>query len=197
MPNETRRYRKKPLAVFEHGTRLYAPSDGEGCYRVVATDGDGKRLFHKFTREEVARAKARELEAYLATNTPVRGSGDRTVGALAGLYLEHLAGRSRRYQERQETFLRCWILPHLAGTPLADWTPTMSEEVLGKARRRLAPQTVQSLGSCMRSLVTFAHKSRWLPREVDPMWLVSYSLRADFQGEAAGFVPRDSLPNES
>lgn len=73
----------------------------------------------------------------------------------------------------------------------------MSEEVSGKARRRLAPQTVQSLGSCMRSLVTFAHKSRWLPRKVDPMWLVSYSLRADFQGEAAGFVPRDSLPNES
>lgn len=29
------------------------------------------------------------------------------------------------------------------------------------------------------------------------MWLVSYSLRGDFQGEAAGFVPRDFLPNES
>ena len=33
-----RRYRKKPLAQFEHGTRIYAPSDGESRYRVVATD---------------------------------------------------------------------------------------------------------------------------------------------------------------
>lgn len=197
MSDPARRYRKKPLAVFEHGTRLYAPSHGEGCYRVVATDTGGKRLFHKFSREEAARAKARELESYLASNTPIHGCGDRSVAALATAYLTHLEGRSRRYQERQEAVLRCWVLPRLAGTPVSDWSPAMSEEVLGAARRRLAPQTVQSLGSCMRSLVTFAHKSRWLPREVDPMWLVSYSIKGDFQGEAAGFVPRDLLPNES
>ena len=28
-----RRYRKKPLVQFEHGTRIYAPSGGESRYR--------------------------------------------------------------------------------------------------------------------------------------------------------------------
>jgi hypothetical protein len=32
------RYRKKPFARLEHGTRIYAPSPGEARYRVVATD---------------------------------------------------------------------------------------------------------------------------------------------------------------
>jgi hypothetical protein len=32
------RYRKKPLAQLEHGTRIIAPSPGEARYRVVATD---------------------------------------------------------------------------------------------------------------------------------------------------------------
>ena len=48
----------------------------------------------------------------------------------------------------------------------------------------------------MRSLVTFAHKSRWLPRDLDPMWLVSYSIKAEFQGQAIGFAPRSSLPTD-
>jgi hypothetical protein len=193
-----RRYRKKPLAAFENGTRIYAPSNGEDCYRVIAADAVGNRLFHKFAREEDARAKARELEAYLGSKTPLYGrrDGTRNVGALASVYMDHLASKSARYRERQDTFLRCWILPRLADTPLTEWTPTMSEEVLTEARRKLAPQTVQSLGSCLRSLVTFAHKSRWLPREIDPMWLVSYSLKGEFQGQAIGFVPRGSLPND-
>ena len=198
MAERPRRYRKKPLATFEHGTRIHAPSAGEKRYRVIATDVDGRRVFHKYVREDDARAKARQLEAYLASKTSLYGGrgGDRTVGALASLYVTHLAGRSVRYQERQDAFLRCWILPRLGKTPLAGWTSAMSEKVLTEARQRLAPQTVQSLGACMRSLVTFAHKSRWLPREVDPMWLVSYSSKGEFQGEAVGFVPDDSLPND-
>ena len=199
MAEGPRRYRKKPLAVFEHGTRIHAPSHGEDCYRVIATDGAGRRLFHKFSREEDARGKARELEAYLASNMPLhrRRDGGCTVRALASLYMAHLAGKSTRYQERQDAFLRCWILPRLGETVLSDWTPAISEEVLTEARYKLAPQTVQALGSCMRSLVTFAHKSRWLPREVDPMWLVSYSTKGEFQGEATGFVPRDSIPSRA
>jgi hypothetical protein len=63
-----RRYRKKPLAVFEHGTRIYAPSPGQPRYRVVATDADDNRVFRSFRAEAAARDKARELEAYLAAN---------------------------------------------------------------------------------------------------------------------------------
>lgn len=196
---QQRKYRRKPFAVFEHGTRIYAPTPTEDCYRVSASeDGTGKRLSFKFAREDDARAKARELEAFRASRTPIYGgkSGDRTVGVLAGLYIEHLKTRSTRYRERQDYLLRCWILPEIAEVTVSEWTPAMSEVVLGKARKKLAAQTVQGVGSCMRSLVTFAHKSRWLPRQVDPMWSVSYSAKAEYQGQAPLFVPRESLPND-
>lgn len=55
---------------------------------------------------------------------------------------------------------------------------------------------MQNVGSCLRSLVTFAHKSRWLGRDVDPMWHVAYSSRSEHQGESHGFIPRDTLPND-
>jgi hypothetical protein len=39
------RYRKKPLARLERGTRVYAPSPGEARYREVATDPvSGERI---------------------------------------------------------------------------------------------------------------------------------------------------------
>jgi hypothetical protein len=67
------RYRKKPLAQYEFGTRIYAPSGGEGRYRVVTVDlVTGQRVFHKFTSQDDARAKARELEGFLAAATPIR-----------------------------------------------------------------------------------------------------------------------------
>lgn len=199
MPARPRRYRKKPLAAFEHGTRLYAPTSGERRYRVVATDAAGGRLFHKFASEDDARAKARELEAYLADATPIRSTAERprTVAALAEGYLAHLGGRSLRYRERQETLLRRWVLPRLGEFAVSAWTPAMSEAVLTAARCQLAAATVQTLGSCLRSLVTFAHKARWLPRDVDPMWGVGYSARAEHQGQAVGFIPRGNLPNDA
>ena len=53
------RYRKKPLAQFEHGTRIYAPTANEPRYRVVATDPtNDERIFVKCPSEEHARAKA-------------------------------------------------------------------------------------------------------------------------------------------
>lgn len=193
-----RSYRRKPLAIFEHGTRLYAPSAGEDRYRVVAMDVGGSRLFYKFVSEAEARRKAREVESYLANRTPLRSTPDqpRTVAALAHDYLLHLRGRSVRYQERQATFLRHWILPRLGDVTVSNWTPALSEEILTLARQRLAPATLQGLGSCLRSLVTYAHKARWLPREADPMWQVGYSARAVHQGQAIGFIPQDHLPND-
>ena len=81
----TRRYRKKPFAVFESGTRIYAPSRNVSRYRIVATDAEGHRVFHSATSEEDARAKARQLEAHLASAVPLGPSsnGPRTVAALA------------------------------------------------------------------------------------------------------------------
>jgi hypothetical protein len=133
-----RSYRRKPLAIFEHGTRLYAPSAGEDRYRVVAMDVGGSRLFYKFVSEAEARRKAREVESYLANRTPLRSTPDqpRTVAALAHDYLLHLRGRSVRYQERQATFLRHWILPRLGDVTVSNWTPALSEEILTLARRQ-------------------------------------------------------------
>jgi hypothetical protein len=81
------RYRKKPLAQLEHGTRIYAPSPAEVRYRVVATDPlSGDRIFVKCRTEEAARAKARELEQFIAQTAPIRDpqdAGPRTVERLA------------------------------------------------------------------------------------------------------------------
>lgn len=198
MDAPTRRYRKRPLAVYEHGTRIYSPSTGEDRYRVVATDPAGRRTHHKFPTEESARARARELEAARVASGHYGALRDdvRTVEHLAHLYLGHLQNRSTRYRERQDGLLRRWILPQLGTTALSEWTPALSEEVLGRARQGLAPQTARSVGSCMRSLVTFAHKSRLLPKDLDPMWLVSYAVRPEQQGQAAGFIGRATLPND-
>lgn len=193
-----RQYRKKPFAIFEHGTRIYAPSAAYGGYRVVAKDPSGRRLFLTFDSEADARAKAREVEAYIAAGASMRSADNdhRTVGVLVDRYLEHISTKSARYQERQDSLLRNWVLPILGDTLVPDWTPAASDEVLARARARLAPATVQSLGSSMRSLVTHAHKSRWLPRDVDPMWRVSYSAKAEFQAQAVGFIAREALPTE-
>jgi hypothetical protein len=98
------RYRKKPLAQLEHGTRIYAPSTSEARYRVVATDPvSGERIFVKCRTEDQARAKARELEQFIAQSAPIRDpqdAGPRSVERLAGCYVEdHLSGLSLRFRE--------------------------------------------------------------------------------------------------
>ena len=81
------RYRKKPLAQFENGTRLYAPSTGERRFRVVAIDpSSGERIFAKLPTEEQARDKAREFELLIGHAAPIRdprGGAPRTVAHLA------------------------------------------------------------------------------------------------------------------
>jgi integrase len=190
--------RRKPLVSYEYGTRVYAPSEGEPRYRVVATDADGRRVFAKFSRESDARIRAREIESRLASSVllPGRANAPTTIGALIDRYLASLSSRSLRYQERQEYLLRMWVRPVLGVHALSAWTPSDSEAVLDRARRTLAPSTVQNVGSAMRALVTFANKNRWIPREADPMWLVRYSPTAEVQGQAIGFIPRSSLPTD-
>ncbi len=190
--------RRKPLVSYEFGTRIYAPSEGEPRYRVVTTDVDGQRVFAKFSSEEAARQRARELEARLASAVilPGRANAPTTVGGLIDRYLVSLSSRSTRYAERQECLLRVWVRPVLGDHALSAWTPSDSEAVLDRARRTLAPSTVQNVGSAMRAMVTFAFKNRWIPREGDPMWMVRYSPSAEVQGQAIGFIPRSSLPTD-
>lgn len=193
----SRRYRK-PLVSYEFGTRIYAPSEGETRYRIVTTDADGRRVFQKLSTEEAARRRAREAEATLASSIrmPGRAHAPATVGKLIDGYLASLGSRSTRYAERQEYLLRMWVRPLLGDRDLSAWSPSDSDLVLDRARRTLAPSTVQNVGSAMRALVTFAFKNRWLAREADPMWLVRYSPSAEVQGHALGYIPRASLPTD-
>lgn len=73
--------RRKPLVSYEHGARVYAPSEGEPRYRVVATDADGQRVFAKFSSEDAARHRAREIESRLASSVllPGRANAPSTV----------------------------------------------------------------------------------------------------------------------
>ena len=193
----SRRYRK-PLVTFEHGARIYAPSEAEPRYRLIARDVDGARLFQKFRTEDEARRRAREVESKLASSVTMPGClrPPTTVGQLIDRYLASLGSRSVRYAERQEYLLRMWVRPVLGDHDLGAWSPSDSELVLDAARRVLAPSTVQNVGSAMRALVTFAFKNRWLTREADPMWLVRYSPTAEVQGQVLGFVPRSALPTD-
>ena len=126
--------RRKPLVSYEYGTRVYAPSEGEPRYRVVATDADGQRVFAKFSSEEAARHRAREIEGRLATSVllPGRANAPTTVGGLIDRYLVGLSSRSNRYAERQEYLLRMWVRPVLGGHALSAWTPSDSEAVLDR-----------------------------------------------------------------
>jgi integrase len=194
----SRRRYQKPLASFEYGTRLYAPSPGEPRFRVISRDTDGNRVFRRFSDEDTARCYAREVEAMLVSSVmmPGRLGAPATVGQLIDRYLASLGARSTRYVERQEYLLRMWVRPVLDDVALRAWTPSDSEQVLDRARRTLAPATVQNVGAAMRALVTFALKNRWLSPDADPMWLVRYSAKAEHQGQAVGFIPRSALPTD-
>jgi hypothetical protein len=161
-----RRYRKKPLVQFEHGTRVYAPSDGESRYRVVASDpASGERIFAKVATEDQARSKAREFEQLLAHAAPIRdprSEAPRTVSHLADRYsADHLAGLSLRYREKQEYVLRRWVLPHLGELHVTQWTPADSMAVLAAVRAAgRSDALVQDVGATMRALVTHARRRR-------------------------------------
>lgn len=196
-------YRKRPLATFEHGTRIYAPSESERYYRIVATDPlSGKRIYSMAKSEDLARQRAREMEERRAGSLQLRDvdAGARTVGTLADLYLDsYIAHRSARYQERQEYLLRRWVRPVLAERLIGDWVPADSEQVLNRARKAgVSSATIQNVGATMRGLVTYARKLRWLTgRDDDPMWMVSYSQQAQVQGETAVYIPREGLPTDA
>lgn len=197
-------YRKKPLAQFEHGTRIYSPSSGETRYRVVGTDPATRRRFStKAVDEADARDRAREIEDRIAASRSVHALTDersRTVRLLADRYVaDHLAPLSLRYRERQEYLLGNWILPKIGDLPLREWTAAESHAVLTAVRNAgRSPALVQDVGATMRSLVSHARRLRWLgPQSDDPMWMVSYSKRSSHQGASSLFIPRSSLPTDT
>jgi integrase len=197
------RYCRKPLAQLEHGTRVYAASPSEARYRVVATDPvSGERIFVKCRTEDQARAKARELEQFIAQSAPVRDpqdAGPRSVERLAGRYIEdHLSGLSLRFREKQTYLLGRWVLPRVGARTVTAWTPADSAAVIAAVRRAGGSDAlVQDVGAVMRALVTHARRLRWLTAQSeDPMWMVRYAKTATIQGATSVYVPRSALPTD-
>ena len=198
------RSRKRPLAQFEHGTRIHQPTAGEPRYRVVSTDPvTGTRVFAKCGSEMEARAKAREFEQLVAQAGPRVDTTDwsaRTVAVLADRYVrDHLSGLSLLYREKQEYLLESWILPRLGSTHVLDWTAADSQAVLAAVRGAgRSDALVQDVGGAMRSLVTHARRLRWLTAtSEDPLWMVKYSKRGTVQGAHVEYVPRGTLPTDA
>lgn len=196
------RHRKKPLAQLEHGTRIYEPSSAKARYRVVANDPvSGDRIFFTFRTEEQARAKAREVEQFVALQASLRDADRtaRTVGRLADRYIdEHLSTLSMRFREKQTWLLKRWVRPALGDRIVTAWTPAESAALIAAVRKSgAADSTVQDVGAVMRGLVTHARRLRWLTSQSeDPMWMVRYSKTAAVQGNTALYVPRSSLPTD-
>ena len=192
---------RKPAPIrYEHGTVVYWPEPGTRKFRIVGRDRDGVRIYGNATSEELARKKARDFEARRATGVPVRPGNlpdsQRTVRLLAAMYEAAIESRglSLRYRNRQEQLIRLHIVPVLGHLPTTEWNSDHSETVLARVRRS-APGRVTETGSCMRSLVTHARKIRWLTQQHDdPMFGVSYSAKAKYEGQEASFIPRSSLP---
>ena len=197
------RSRKKPLAQLEHGTRIYEPSSSKARYRVVANDpNSGDRIFFTFRTEEQARAKAREVEQFIALQASLREPDRtaRTVDRLADRYIdEHLCSLSVRFREKQTWLLKRWVRPHVGNRVVTAWTPAESAALIAAVRRSgAADSTVQDVGAVMRGLVTHARRLRWLTSQSeDPMWMVRYSKAAAVQGNTALYVPRSSLPTDA
>lgn len=193
---------RKPVAVFEHGTRIYAPVDGERRHRIVARDpATGERIFVAAGTEPEARLRAREIEERLDAAASIREPDrwSRTVEDLARRYVDdHLTSKSNRYREKHQYLLRAWILPAIGSRPVIEWNSAESDRVLASVRRAgRSDALVQDVGSAMRALVTYARRLRWLTaRDDDPMWLVSYSTKSTRQGETATFIPRSTLPTD-
>jgi hypothetical protein len=198
------RSRKRPLAQFEHGTRIHPPTPGEPRFRVVSTDPvTGSRVFAKCRSEMEARAKAREFEQLVAQAGPRVDTTDwsaRTVGVHADRYVkDHLSGLSLLYREKQEYLLESWILPRLGSTHVLDWTAADSAGVLAAVRGAgMSDALIQDVGSAMRGLVTHARRLRWLTAtSEDPLWMVKYSKRGTVQGAAVEYIPRVGLPTDA
>jgi hypothetical protein len=111
---------------------------------VVATDPVlGKRIFAKCRTEDQARAKARELEQFMAQAAPIRepqDAGPRSVERLAGRYIEdHLSGLSPRFREKQTYLLGRWVLPRIGARTVTAWTPADSAAVIAPCAGPAAP----------------------------------------------------------
>lgn len=193
---------------FDHaGCRIYPPTGGDPRWRVGIPDGKGGRRFRRAADHADALVVADKYAEVTAGYKSV-GQVERTVADLCDAYLVRLGERvdlqragleggvSIKYWERQNTILKLHVKPVLGSLLVREWIDAaQSEKVLAAAvKKGNGKDGVQNIGSCMRAMVTFAHKNGWMPRIENPMAGVSYSRRSHRHGHNVNFIPRDTLP---
>ena len=192
-----RRIYSKPIASFEYGTRVYAPSESRPTYRVIAKDPDGKRIFLRFPTEDEARE---------------HGPRDRGLARLSVT----LPGGRRRPDHRRPAHRPLPRQPRVPVDPLRRasgvpapllgppgarrpparaWTPADSDQVLDRRaprwRRRRCRTSAPRCGRSSRSPSRTGGSPRGGP-DVDGQYSPSPSIKARRPASS----PATSLPTD-
>ena len=184
---------------------LYAPGGRYRLYRVTfkeeTADGWSWTSRTAPTEDEARRIFAgveRALDARTTAPARARVQRERTVGALADLYLEdsRARGKAARTIEQRESRLRVHIRPVLGDVPVTQWRVTHSRQVIAGAQER----GVRSVGRLsdirqdMAAMRRLAWREGWLPRDVDPLDGLALPRQQQLQGAGRGYVPPEHRP---
>lgn len=184
---------------------LYKPSPKYRLFRVVfkeETDG----VWDWTARSAPSEAEARKIFAQVEralddrTVSPARArvQKERTINALADLYLEdsRARGKAVRTIEQRESKLRAHIRPTLGDLPVNQWRVSHSRQVISAARER-GVKSVAYLGDIrqdMAAMRKLAWREGWLPRDHDPLDGLYLPRQQQLQGAGRGYVPPEFRP---
>jgi hypothetical protein len=157
------RYRKKPLAQLEHGTRIYAPSTGEAGFRVVATDPvSGERIFAKCRTKDAVPAKAASSNCSSPRPRPSAIPNDAGPGRCNGC----LPATSRTTCRAcgcgsVRSRPNCWDAGccHASDRTVTAWTPADSAAAIATVRRAGGPDALTGGEPSARRRTTVRRKS--------------------------------------
>lgn len=174
------------------------PKDAAGSHRIRWSEpgkgqqertAKGKSKAHEIADEITARVQQASLETVEQIRENMK------VSTLAQRYLATIPAGG--YRDRQEAIIRLWIKPQIGHLDVVEgWSPAKSKHILDTMRAKgLSQAYIQNVGSCMRSMISFAHASYWLGKGEDPMFKVAYQEKAKYQGESVHYVPRNTVPS--
>lgn len=184
---------------------LYKPSPKYRLFRVVfkeENDGAWEWTARSAPTEQEARKIFAQVERALDDRTvsPARArvQKERTVNALADLYLEdsRARGKAVRTIEQRESKLRAHIRPTLGDLPVSQWRVSHSRQVISAARER-GVKSVAYLGDIrqdMAAMRKLAWREGWLPRDHDPLDGLYLPRQQQLQGAGRGYVPPELRP---
>lgn len=177
---------------YGRDVRVTAKPDGRGYYRIRYTD-PRTGLSKDARRSTWADAERLALELSGAITKLTAGRPTHGEQTLADLIEDHLEDPHGRYKPQSLRGHRSYLLNHVAPNfghiSCADWTPTITAEIVDAATARgLAPNTVSSLLRALGGLAETGRLNSYLATGADPCSKV--------RGPRQGSVDLDDLPTE-